>query len=119
MKSTLRGAFFNSFRVAKKAIFMSNLINSTIVKKQLRVLHSRDDDYIGLLTKAALKHIQNFLDRPLEEVTVNGELHEDLTIAALLIITDMYENRAAQTEVNLYVNQAVEMYMLPYRKMGV
>ena len=119
MKSTLRGAFFNSFRVAKKAIFMSDLINSTIVKKQLRVLHSRDDDYIGLLTKAALKHIQNFIDRPLEEVTVNGELHEDLTIAALLIITDMYENRAAQTEVNLYVNNAVENYMLPYRKMGV
>ena len=98
---------------------MSNLINSTIVKKQLRVLHSRDDDYIGLLTKAALKHIQNFLDRPLEKVTVNGELHEDLTIAALLIITDMYENRAAQTEVNLYVNNAVQSYMLPYRKMGV
>ena len=98
---------------------MSNLINSTIVKKQLRVLHNRDDDYIGLLTKAALKHIQNFLDRPLEKVTVNGELHEDLTIAALLIITDMYENRAAQTEVNLYVNRAVENFMLPYRKMGV
>ena len=110
---------FYLFLCLKKAIFMSDLINSTIVKKQLRVLHSRDDDYIGLLTKAALKHIQNFLDRPLEEVTVNGELHEDLTIAALLIITDMYENRAAQTEVNLYVNQAVEMYLLPYRKMGV
>lgn len=98
---------------------MSNLIDPNIVKKQLRVLHDRDDDYIGLLTKAALKHIQNFLDRPLEEVLVEGKLHEDLTIAALLIITDMYENRAAQTEVNLYVNQAVEMYMLPYRKMGV
>ncbi len=98
---------------------MSDLIAPAIVKKQLRVLHGRDDDYIGLLTKAALKHIQNFLDRPLEEVTVNGELHEDLTIAALLIITDMYENRAAQTEVNLYVNNAVQSYMLPYRKMGV
>ena len=98
---------------------MSDYIDPAIVKKQLRVLHNRDDDYIGLLTKAALKHIQNFLDRPLEKVLVEGKLHEDLTIAALLIITDMYENRAAQTEVNLYVNQAVEMYMLPYRKMGV
>ena len=98
---------------------MSDYIPLAIVKNQLRVLHTRDDAYIELLTKAALKHIQNFLDRPLEEVMVNGELHEDLTIAALLIITDMYENRAGQTEVNLYVNQAVEMYMLPYRKMGV
>lgn len=99
---------------------MSDLIDPAIVKKQLRVLHDRDDDYIGLLTKAALKHIQNFLDRPIEEVTVNGELHEDLTIAALLIITDMYENRSAQ-EVGtiITVNPAVEIYMLPYRKMGV
>lgn len=98
---------------------MSDLIDPAIVKKQLRVLHDRDNDYIGLLTKAALKHIENFIDRPLIEVIEDGKLVEDLTIAALLIITDMYENRAAQTEVNLYVNQAVEMYMLPYRKMGV
>lgn len=98
---------------------MSDLIDPAIVKKQLRVLHDRDDDYIELLTKAALKHIENFIDRPLTEVIQDGKLVEDLTIAALLIITDMYENRAAQTEVNLYVNQAVEMYLLPYRKMGV
>ena len=98
---------------------MSDYIPLAIVKNQLRVLHTRDDAYIELLTKAALKHIQNFLDKSLDLVLENGVFPEDLTIAALLIITDMYENRAAQTEVNLYVNQAVEMYMLPYRKMGV
>lgn len=98
---------------------MSDYIDPAIVKKQLRVLHDRDDDYIGLLTKAALKHIENFIDKPLDEVVKNGVFPEDLTIAALLVITDMYENRAGQTEVNLYVNNAVESYMLPYRKMGV
>ena len=98
---------------------MSDYIDPAIVKKQLRVLHTRDDDYIGLLTKAALKHIENFIDKPLDEVVKNGIFPEDLTIAALLVITDMYENRAGQTEVNLYVNNAVESYMLPYRKMGV
>lgn len=98
---------------------MSDLIDPTIVKKQLNVRHDRNDDYIELLTKAALKHIENFLDRPLSEVSQDGKLFEDLTIAALLIISDMYTNRAAQTEVNLYVNNAVESYLLPYRKMGV
>ena len=98
---------------------MSDYIAPAIVKKQLRVLHTRDDDYIGLLTKAALKYIENFIDKPLDEVVKNGVFPEDLTIAALLVITDMYENRAGQTEVNLYVNNAVESYMLPYRKMGV
>ena len=98
---------------------MSDYIPLAIVKNQLRVLHTRDDAYIELLTKAALKHIQNFLDKSLDLVLENGVFPEDLTIAALLIITDMYENRAGQTEVSLYVNRAVETYMLPYRKMGV
>lgn len=98
---------------------MSDYIDPAIVKSQLRVIHTRDDAYIKLLTKAALKHIENFIDKPLTEVLVESVLPEDLTIAALLIITDMYQNRAAQTEVNLYVNQAVKNYMLPYRKMGV
>lgn len=98
---------------------MSDYIDPAIVKTQLRVLHTRDDAYIELLTKAALKHIENFIDRPLTEVLQDDKLVEDLTIAALLVITDMYENRAAQSEVNLYVNRAVENYMLPYRKMGV
>lgn len=98
---------------------MSTYIEPAIVKTQLRVLHTRDDTYIDLLTKAALKYIENFIDKPLDDVLTDGVFPEDLTIAALLVITDMYENRAAQTEVNLYVNRAVENYMLPYRKMGV
>lgn len=98
---------------------MSDYIPLAIVKNQLRVLHTRDDAYIELITKAALKHIQNFMDKSLDLVLENGVFPEDLTVAALLIITDMYQNRAAQTEVNLYVNRTVENYMLPYRKMGV
>lgn len=95
------------------------LVTLESAKFQLRVLHNREDAHIRLLIKAALKHIENFLDKPLVDVCVDGVLPEDLQYAALLIITDMYENRAAQTEVNLYVNQSVEMYMLPYRKMGI
>lgn len=98
---------------------MSDYIDPAIVKTQLRVLHSRDDAYIELLTKAALKQIENFIDRPLTEVLQDGKLVEDLTVAALMLIDDMYVNRAAQSDVNLYVNRAVENSMRPYRKMGV
>ena len=95
------------------------LVTLESAKFQLRVLHNREDAHIRLLIKAALKHIENFLDKPLVDVCIDDALPEDLQYAALLIITDMYENRAARTEVNLYVNQSVEMYMLPYRKMGI
>ena len=120
MKAVLRGCFFYLFFRLKKAIFMSNYIDPAIVKQQLRVLHNRDDDYIQLLTKAALKHIENFIDQPLDNVLINSEFPEDLAIAALLIITDSYDNRSAQfTGTIMTVNRAVENYMLPYRKMGV
>lgn len=100
---------------------MSDYISLDIAKQQLRIRHDRDDEYIKLLIKAALKAIENFIDRPFSDVEIAelNELPADLVVAGLLIITDMYENRAAQTEVNLYVNRAVEFYMLPYRKMGV
>lgn len=98
---------------------MSDYLELSIVKKHLRVLHSRDDDYIRLLIKAALSHIETFIDRPLSEVVKDEALPDDLTVAALLTIADMYENRASQTETNLNANQAVRRYMLPYRKMGV
>ena len=52
---------------------MSDYIDPAIVKKQLRVLHARDDEYIQLLTKAALKHIENFIDQPLDNVLINSE----------------------------------------------
>lgn len=99
---------------------MSNYIELDAAKHQLRVLHNRDDQYIELLIKAALKHIQNFLDRSFEEILEDdGSFPADLVIAAYLIINDMYINRANQTEVNLYVNSATENYMRPYRRMGV
>ncbi|KKW75745.1 DNA packaging protein [Acinetobacter sp. Ag2] len=99
---------------------MSDYILLVDVKHQLRVIHDRDDVYIGKLIKAALKHILNFVDRPISEILESdGSYPADLEIAAYLIITDMYQNRAAQTEANLYVNRACENLMLPYKKMGV
>lgn len=99
---------------------MSDLILLADAKHQLRVVHDRDDNYIELLIKAALKHIRNFIDQPFDDILEeDGSFPADLVIATYLILNDMYINRANQTEVNLYVNNATQNYMLPYRKMGV
>ena len=99
---------------------MSDLIDQSLVKSHLRVVHARDDAYIELLTKASLKAVQNFIDRDLADVLQDdSSLPEDLLFAALLIVGDMYTNRAAQTDANLYVNIACERLMWPYRRMGV
>lgn len=101
---------------------MSDLITLEITKKHLRVIHNRDDEYIELLIKAATRNVLDFIDFSDWDAVKDkykGEIPENLSVAALLIISDMYQNRASQTEVNLYVNHACENLMFPSRNMGV
>ncbi len=41
---------------------MSDYITLDLAKSHLRVLHARDDSYIELLIKAALKAVRNYID---------------------------------------------------------
>ncbi|MDF2418037.1 phage gp6-like head-tail connector protein [Acinetobacter beijerinckii] len=101
---------------------MSDFLGLDLAKSHLRVVHTRDDAYIGFLIKAALKAVLNFIDfENWDEVKEKHEnaVPDDLIHAALLILGDMYVNRAAQTDANLYINTACERLMFPNRKMGV
>jgi hypothetical protein len=101
---------------------MSDLITLEMTKKHLRVIHERDDAYIELLIKAATQNVLDFIDFSDWDAfkeKYKGAIPENLSVAALLIISDMYQNRASQTDVNLYVNRACENLMFPSRNMGV
>ena len=99
---------------------MNNLIALELAKTHLRILHQRDDDYIQLLINASQKAVLNFIDYSnFDDVKKQyGEI-EDLVYACLLLLGDMYSNRAAQQDTALYINGACERLMFPYRKMGV
>ncbi len=47
---------------------MSDYISLELANSHLRVLHARDDSYIELLIKAALKAVNNFINRSFEDV---------------------------------------------------
>ncbi|MDC4664022.1 head-tail connector protein, partial [Acinetobacter baumannii] len=47
---------------------MSDYITLDLAKSHLRVLHARDDSYIELLIKAALKAVTNFIDKEFSEI---------------------------------------------------
>jgi hypothetical protein len=101
---------------------MSDLITLEMTKKHLRVIHERDDAYIELLIKAATQNVLDFIDFSDWDAVkekYKGAIPENLSVAALLIISDMYQNRASQTDVNLYVNRECENLMFPSRNMGV
>jgi hypothetical protein len=74
------------------------------------------------LIKAATQNVLDFIDFSDWDAfkeKYKGAIPENLSVAALLIISDMYQNRASQTDVNLYVNRACENLMFPSRNMGV
>ncbi|WP_180644687.1 head-tail connector protein [Acinetobacter bereziniae] len=101
---------------------MSDLITLEMTKKHLRVIHDRDDAYIELLIKAATQNVLDFIDFSDWDAVkekYKGAIPKNLSVAALLIISDMYQNRASQTDVNLYVNRACENLMFSSRNMGV
>lgn len=100
---------------------MSDYIDLPEVKTHLRVLHIRDDSYIQLLTKAAFESVENFIDRPLNELfDSSGEIPSSLKAAALLMVGDMYSNRSDVVVGTIVAtNPTTQRLMLPYRKMGV
>lgn len=101
---------------------MSDLIDQSLVKSHLRVVHARDDAYIELLTKAAFRSVLNFIDYASWEAVVEkcGGIPEDLMYAALLMIGDMYTNRSDVIVGTIVATTpTTERLMWPYRKMGV
>lgn len=99
---------------------MEKIVSLELAKTHLRVLHQRDDDYIQLLINASQKAVLNFIDyQNFDDVKKQHGDIEALVYACLLLLGDMYSNRAAQQDTALYMNVACERLMFPYRKMGV
>lgn len=100
---------------------MSDYLELSEVKTHLRVLHGRDDEYIKLLTKAALEQVENFIDRPLLDLqNENDDIPASLKAAALLMVGDSYSNRSDLIVGTIVaVNPATQRLMFPYRKMGI
>lgn len=90
------------------------LVTLAEAKKQCRVTHDLEDDLITLYMGAAEDWIKNYLNQ--EQIPQQSAVKA----AALLIIEDLFKNRAATSEVQLYKNPAVDSLLFPYRvEMGI
>ena len=90
------------------------LVTLAEAKKQCRVTHDLEDDLITLYMNAADDWIRNYLNQ--EQIPPQYAVKA----AALLIIEDLFKNRAATSEVQLYANPAVDRLLFPYRvEMGI
>lgn len=68
-----------------------------------------DKDYLVILQKAAVEYVKSYVGLDESEI----DIHEDITIAVLVLISDMYDNRQMyvdKSNVNRVVDTILGMY---------
>lgn len=74
------------------------------IKTQLRIEHDFDDEYLLFLGSAAIQICEDSLNRKLYPVSVPDDdstglvMNDSIRVAALLIISKLYENRSDVSE---------------------
>lgn len=89
------------------------------LKNYIRVDHDEDDVLLGAILVGAKAFIKGYTGLPLvddlatEEIEHNIDQHEDISIALLVLCSEMYDNRSYSVdnhEVNPVVRTILQMY---------
>lgn len=87
-------------------------INGTHIKEYIRLDDDCNEEMLEEMKKAAIAYVKSFTAMSDEEL----DEHEDISIAVLVLIQDMYDNRAYQTEKQVNTNKVVDSILHMYRK---
>lgn len=87
---------------------MTTITSLTTVKEHLRIDGTDEDDILTLYTAAAEAYVNEYCDTKDAPFTV---FTPTIKAAVLLVISDLYENRTAQIDKQLYQNKTVELLL--------
>lgn len=79
------------------------------IRTEEEYLTSEDREHLTILQAAAIDYVKSYTGLTDEEI----ETHEDITVAVLVLITDMYDNRqmtADKSNVNRVVDTILGMH---------
>lgn len=90
-------------------------IDLKIVKSYLKLDEDCDDDDVLMLSiNAAIDYIKGYTNLPIETL----DKLDSITIAALILIGDFYENRGLQLESNSKINRMLGSILSMNRDLG-
>lgn len=92
---------------------MTAITQLSTVKEHLRIDGSDEDGLLQLYIAAAEEYVNDYCDTKDVPFTV---FTKTIEAAVLLIISDLYENRTAQVDKQLYQNKTVEILLNFNRK---
>ena len=90
---------------------MAALLTLDEAKLHCRIDHADEDALLGALITASTTAVANELG----VVSLDDTAAPPIKAAALLLVGDLYENREAQTDRQLFRNQAFDRLLNPYR----
>ncbi len=79
------------------------------IREEVEYLTEDDKIHLSILKKAAIEHVKGYTGLNGDEI----DKHEDITIAVLVLISDMYDNRQLNTgseKVNMVIQSIVGMH---------
>ncbi|HBP7814771.1 head-tail connector protein [Escherichia coli] len=95
------------------AIDVLDVIPLSLFKQQIEFEEDDRDELITLYAQAAFDYCMRWCDEPAWKVA--ADIPAAVKGAVLLVFADMFEHRAAQSEVQLYENAAAERMMFIHR----
>lgn len=92
------------------------------IKQCLAISHAVNDDYLLSLIDVATTHVEDDIDRPLDDpicLTKTGDTKTPLRQAILMMIGTLYDHRTTQQVEQMNDNPAYARLIGKYRKMGL
>lgn len=83
------------------------------IRQEEAYLTSNDRALISILQNAAVEYVKSYTGLSMEEI----DQHEDITVAVLVLISDMFDNRQMYVDknnVNRVVDTILGMYCVNY-----
>lgn len=106
----------------------SDFLTIDEIREHCRVYHNEDDKQLEIYANAAITLLESNLNRKLlkkgeAEPVPNPEylcaFNDSIKAAALLLISDLYDNRSSNLDVNTFENRTFVLLTSPFRNLSV
>jgi uncharacterized phage protein (predicted DNA packaging) len=88
------------------------------ILRHCRLEESEEHTYIESLGQAAEEVVEKYLNRSFEDIaSAEGSVPQSIIHACYLIVAELYKNREASSQVQVYGNPALMSLLRPHKRL--
>lgn len=88
------------------------------ILRHCRIEDSEENAYIESLGEAAEEVVEKYLNRTMEDILeAEGAVPQSIVHACYLIVAELYRNREASNQVQVYGNPALMTLLRPHKRL--